>query len=129
MSEKKYIVQMQQKLKNGEKEKMYPITNIEAVQDEDGESLSLPRVKKVTLAIEGWIQNPTSEKYEYDIKDSTITEKHRVDGNMDLTNQEKMSDGYTKSYDGGVKIITTDKPDEEIDMELVITKTTGGDNI
>ena len=76
--------------------------------------------KKITLQTAGWKES--GENYEYDVKDSNVTEKHCINGNMDLVNQEKMSDGYIESYDGGYKIITSYLPDEDIEMTITIQK-------
>lgn len=75
-----------------------------------------------TVTVANWIKNTTTGYYEYNIIDTTITANHLVQGNMDLANQAKMTDGYIESYAGGYKIITSELPTEDITMSITIQK-------
>lgn len=83
------------------------------------------RCRTITLDVENWIQNKTTQNYEYNIEDITITENHLVQGHMNLKNQAKMSDGYIETYDGGFKIITSEIPSEQVVMNLSLQKAGG----
>ena len=71
---------------------------------------------ETTLLAENWVLNETTNLYEYNVAREDITENVSVDGVMDLVNQERLGNGYTKSYDGGFKIYTSDLPSENIDI-------------
>lgn len=70
------------------------------------------------LTIDNWLLNNETNLYEYDIIDSGITSNTLVNGNLDLTNQVKFNDAMINSYDGGFKILTTEKPIEDIDITI-----------
>lgn len=82
----------------------------------------------VTLISTNWVLNTTTNKYEYTVTDNTITANHKVNGDMDLANQDKMKDGYIQSFAGGYKVITSELPTENITMDITIqlTKSNGG---
>ena len=42
---------------------------------------------------------------------------------MDLNNQAKISDGYIESFNGGYKIITSEIPTEDIEIDITIERT------
>lgn len=71
-----------------------------------------------TLTIDNWLLNSETNLYEYDIIDSGITSKTLVNGNLDLSNQVKLNDAMINSYDGGFKILTTEKPIEDIEITI-----------
>lgn len=77
--------------------------------------------KTITLQANGWVENKTTEKYEYTIEDSGITENHQVKGYGDF--ETKLVDGYTETYNGSFKIITTQLPEEEVSLDITIEKT------
>lgn len=83
----------------------------------------------ITLLATEWETTEDTEEYEYDIKDSGVTSKHKVDITMDNINQQKFTGYvYTKSYDGGFKVITTEQPEENIELEATkVLIATGGD--
>ena len=85
--------------------------------------------KTITLSVDGWQLNEKTQEYEYTVENSIVTKNHVVDGKMDSKNKAKITDGYTKTYDGGFKIITPKLPDEEITMDIFIQKAQviGGD--
>lgn len=92
--------------------------------------LELPRYKQITLQVDSWTKNEETQEFEYDIKDATITENHRVDLNLDNQNQAKFKgSAHIKSYNGGFKVITTEQPTEEVTGEISIIKynSVGGD--
>ena len=82
------------------------------------------RCKTITLNQANWIENE-EETFEYTVEDITVTSNHLVQGHMDLKNQDKMSNGYIETFDGGYKIITSEKPEEDVTMNVSIQK--GGD--
>lgn len=72
--------------------------------------------KQLTAA--NWTQNNETNLYEYDIIDSDVTSSTLVNVNLDLVNQVKLNDGMVNSYNGGFKIITSEKPLENIDTTI-----------
>ena len=83
----------------------------------------------ITLSSTGWKPTQETEEFEYDVKDSEVTSKHSVDIIMDNKNQQKFTGNvYTSSYDGGFKVITTEQPEEDIELETrkMIISTGGG---
>ncbi len=77
--------------------------------------------KTITLQASNWVLNKETEKYEYTIEDSGITENHQVKGYGDF--ETKLVDGYTETYNGSFKIITTQLPEEEVSLDITIEKT------
>jgi len=75
----------------------------------------------ITLQASNWVLNEETERYEYTIEDSGITENHQVKGYGDF--ETKLTDGYTETYNGGYKIITTQLPEEEVSLDITIEKT------
>lgn len=70
------------------------------------------------LVIDNWSLNNETNLYEYYIIDSDITSNTLVNVNLDLKNQVKLNDGIVNSYDGGFKILTSEKPIENIDTTI-----------
>ncbi len=87
----------------------------------------VPVYYTLTLLSTNWVQN--GDKYEYTVEDSTITEDHLVSCNMSIENQNKLKDAEGDSYNGGFTIRTTELPEEDIVMDIVIQKMArrGGD--
>lgn len=71
-----------------------------------------------TLTVDNWSLNNETNLYEYDIIDSDVTSSTLVNVNLDLVNQVKLNDGMVNSYNGGFKIITSEKPLENIDATI-----------
>ena len=71
-----------------------------------------------TLTVDNWSLNNETNLYEYDIIDSDVTSSTLVNVNLDLVNQVKLNDGMVNSYNGGFKIITSEKPLENIDTTI-----------
>lgn len=69
-----------------------------------------------TLLATNWTKNSDTGYYEYDIINSDITAETIVDGILDIENQCKLNSSYTNSYDGGFKVITTEAPNEDIEI-------------
>lgn len=69
-----------------------------------------------TLEVSNWVENGETGFYEYDIIDENITAQTIVDGILDINNQAKLNEAYTKSYTGGFKVITTELPNEDISI-------------
>lgn len=82
-----------------------------------------PRVSTITIETTDWVLNSTTNNYEYTVTNSTITANHLVEIYMDLANQALMTDGYTESFNGGYKIITTAQPSASITMTVKVQKT------
>lgn len=76
----------------------------------------------ITLSVSNWVENINTGLYEYTITDSNVTASHFVQGNMDLENQAKMTDGYIESFDGGYKIISSEKPKSDVTMTIITQK-------
>lgn len=68
------------------------------------------------LLSSNWIKNDVTGFYEYDINDSNINSDVMVDGILDIENQCKLNFSYTNSYNGGFKVITTELPNEDINI-------------
>ena len=81
------------------------------------------KMKRKILNVQNWIKNNETNYYEYSINDNKVTEHHLVNGYMDLNNQAKISDGYIESYNGGYKIITSEIPTEDIEIDITIERT------
>ena len=71
-----------------------------------------------TLTVDNWSLNNETNLYEYDIIYSDVTSSTLVNVNLDLVNQVKLNDGMVNSYNGGFKIITSEKPLENIDTTI-----------
>ncbi len=71
-----------------------------------------------TLTVDNWSLNNETNLYEYYIIDSDVTSSTLVNVNLDLVNQVKLNDGMVNSYNGGFKIITSEKPLENIDTTI-----------
>lgn len=69
-----------------------------------------------TLLVANWTKNTSTGYYEYDIINEDITVQTIVDGMLDIENQAKLNIAYTLSYTGGFKVITTELPNEDIDI-------------
>lgn len=78
----------------------------------------------LTLASTGWVQNATTQKYEYDVVDESITKDHHISCNMSIENQEKLANAEGDSYNGGFTIRTTELPESDITMDITIQKMT-----
>lgn len=80
--------------------------------------------KVLTLLSSSWVQNQTTNYYEYDITDASITADTYVIGNLDIDNQQKFKGNvYIDSYSGGYKIITDELPTENISMTVCFNLT------
>lgn len=81
-----------------------------------------PSYQTLTLAVENWVLNENTQKYEYTVVDESITEDHHITCNMSIENQNKLKDAEGDSYNGGFTIRTTELPEEDIVMDIVIQK-------
>lgn len=90
-----------------------------------------PKVKNITLLTSGWVQNQTTELYEYTITDSDVTANHFIDLTGTIENQ--ILDGCeVQSYAGYYIIRTTKLPESNINATVKIELTnpvvnTGGE--
>jgi len=88
------------------------------------ESGELPRYKTVSLNVSNWLQNTTTNKWEYTIQDSKVTEDYLVECHTNVD----MGEYHTESYRGGFKIVASQKPEASIDVHLLIQKIAIGNN-
>ncbi len=91
----------------------------------------IPTSYSLTIAPEQWVQNEETSYYEYTVEDTSITKDHKVSGDPDIKNLEKLSTTVIESFNGGYKVKTTELPEESVIMDICITLTnpvsTGGD--
>ena len=86
-------------------------------------------LKGKTIQPEEWqeYQDNDKTKYKYEIVDEAVTDNHLVQVFLDEDEQEKITGRTsTKSEKGKYTLIVTEKPEEAVTMDIVITKT-GGD--
>lgn len=76
----------------------------------------------LTLLTTGWVLNETTQKYEYTVEDESITEDHLIRTAMTIEERSKLSDADGESYNGGFIIRTTELPEENITMDIIIQK-------
>lgn len=127
-------VLMQKKKSNGDTEILYPVTTSDNVITNDEQqficktekdklkNMDTLKCKTVTLAVANWVQNTSTKNYEYTVTDSTVTASHKVAGVMDLVNQAKIKKGYTESFNGGYKMIVSEKPTQAVIVNFYIQK-------
>ena len=83
---------------------------------------STPRHLTKTIQVEDWKKN--GERFEYEIIDEKVTEEHLVQCFLAVEEQEKITGrASTKSENGKYTLIFTEKPEEAITMDIVITRT------
>lgn len=82
----------------------------------------IPSYQTITLAVENWVLNEETEKYEYTVVDNTITENHSLQCRMAIEEQEKLANAEGDSYNGGFIIRTTELPEADITMDIIIQK-------
>lgn len=75
-----------------------------------------------TLVVSNWVKNLDTGFYEYDIIDNDITAETIVDGMLDIDNQYKLNSSHTESYNGGFKVVTTELPNEDINITFRYSK-------
>ena len=83
---------------------------------------NIPEYYTLTLLATNWALNETTQKYEYTVEDSSITEDHYIKCNMTIEEQEKLANAEGDSYNGGFTIRTTELPTEDITMDIIIQK-------
>ena len=87
---------------------------------------NIPRRKTITLSAAGWTLNETTQKYEYRIDDTSITEDDDIDVRIEDEEQEELlADAEVRLYSYNGYYVFTAKELIEIDIEaeLVITRT------
>ncbi len=84
---------------------------------------SINYVANQVLTVEAWMAD--GESYYQLVQLPNVTTNHRANVYLDLANQQKLVDGYTETVTNGVKIITSEKPTEEItcNIEVALMKT------
>lgn len=92
-----------------------------------------PTSYTLTIPTTGWVQNETTQVYEYNVVDSSITTSHKVEGSLHLDSQGKLGSSVIDSYNGGYKVKATELPKESITMDILIQKvnpaSTGGEEV
>ena len=86
-----------------------------------------PRNLTKTIQAEEWqeYQDSDKTKYKYEVTDEKVTENHLVQCFLDEDEQEKITGrASTKSEKGKYTLILTEKPEEAITMNIVISLTT-----
>lgn len=97
-------------------------TKIQQLLNLINQKADIPSYQTIILLASNWVLNEGTQKYEYTVEDSTITEDHLVSCNMSIENQNKLKDAEGESYNGGFTIRTTELPAEDITMDVAIQK-------
>lgn len=88
-------------------------TNINTIVDGSAKSYTSK------LSANNWVLNNSTHRYEYDVKRADMKKNHFVDLTMSVTDQEKwLSTVDLDSYDGGFKLSTSEKPEEDINISV-----------
>lgn len=82
-----------------------------------------PKRRVITIETTDWVLNSSTNNYEYTITSSSISAATSVEISMDLANQALFTDGYTESFSGGCKIITSTVPSAAVTMTVKIQNT------
>ncbi len=117
-------VLLQKKNRTGDCEAIYPTAKIENVIDDEANTLEeyLGRQEIKTITVSEWTRNSNTGNYEYVNNDTKITENHLIEVHMDLANQDKVTRGYTESFNGGFKIILAEKPVVDVTINISIQR-------
>lgn len=83
----------------------------------------IPRRKNLTLLSTNWTLNTTTNKYEYIIEDSSVTEDDFADCLLSAEEQKKLSDVEGETLNGSLVIRTSKQPTENIEMTVVLIRT------
>lgn len=95
--------------------------NFEYLEEEIGEVGTTS--EDLTLLTSGWVLNQTSNYYEYTITNANVTTNHKVDIDLDIDNQPKITGkAYTQTFEGSYKIITNELPTQAISCTAYIQK-------
>lgn len=82
-----------------------------------------PRRKTLTLLSTNWTLNTTSNKYEYIIEDSSITENDFADCALKEEEKKKISDLDQHTENGSLVLTTSKQVTENIEMTVVLIRT------
>lgn len=88
------------------------------------EKISIPQRKNITLASTDWTLNEATQKYEYTVTDTSITEDDYI--NVDVLDTEKedlLSEVNLDSYSGYYVFTSSELIEEDIALQLIITRT------
>lgn len=106
---------------------IYPISKAKNILCNDEETVEekLKNIKSIktfsiTLLATSWTKNNSTNQFEYNYTNSSITNKMVLLFNMDIANQKKFKDGDVTSYNGGFKIKTSVKPTQNITALVII---------
>lgn len=78
-----------------------------------------PKSYLLTLNVENWTLNENTDFYEYDVARDGVTSQTEVKVILDIVNQDRLNKAYTKSYNGGFKVISNILPKEDIDATII----------
>lgn len=99
---------------------------INEVKSELNTKSDIPRRKNIILLSTNWQLNETTNKYEYRIDDTSITENDDIDPRIEDEEQEEAFANIEPrlySYNGYYVFIAKELVEVDIQMELVITRT------
>lgn len=84
----------------------------------------IPTSKTLTLATANWVQNETTQKYEYTIEDTSITEKDYVLVDiLDKDQEEIMANVQVDTANGSIKFTSEEQIDINVELQVVIMRT------
>lgn len=87
---------------------------------------NIPRRKIITLLSTGWTLNEETQKYEYKIEDTTITEDDDIDVRIEDEEQEEaLADAEVRlyTYNGYYVFFAKELVEVDIEAEIIITRT------
>lgn len=84
----------------------------------------IPTSRTLTLASTGWVQNETTEKYEYTIEDESITENDYIMIDViDKEQEEVMANTKVDTANGSIKFTSEEQIDTNVELQVVIIRT------
>lgn len=110
---------------NEEKTKLANLSNYDDTQinQEINKKADIPRRKTLTLLSSNWTLNTTTNKYEYIIEDSNITENDFPDCALSEEEKKKISDLDQFTENGRLILTTSKQVTENINMTVVLIRT------
>ena len=96
---------------------------IDKIKENLNTKADTPRRKTLTLLSSNWTLNTTTNKYEYIIEDSSITEDDFPDCLLSEENKKKISDLDQYTTNGRLVLTTSKQVTENIEMTVVLIRT------
>lgn len=78
--------------------------------------------KELIFLSTDWELDSTTGLYIYEVEDEDVAAGVLIAGYLDLDNQNRLSNGFIKSYEGGYTVYTTNQPTENITMSISMQK-------